>query len=88
MDGSEVEAAPPAGVRVRNVYFEETPAALVTGGIISEQGVTGGSSWERESASDAALARRCGAGGGDGGARGAGCGGRLRARVLRGLGSA
>ena len=38
MDASELDAAPPPGVRCRNVYFEETPARLVTGGIITEHG--------------------------------------------------
>ena len=38
MDASEVDAAPPRGVRCRNVYFEETPAELITGGIIHEDG--------------------------------------------------
>ena len=38
MDASEVDSSPPPGVTVRNVYFEETPAALITGGIITEHG--------------------------------------------------
>jgi translation initiation factor 2B subunit (eIF-2B alpha/beta/delta family) len=38
MDASEVDSAPPRGVRCRNVYFEETPAQLVTGGVITEHG--------------------------------------------------
>jgi translation initiation factor 2B subunit (eIF-2B alpha/beta/delta family) len=38
MDASEIDSAPPPGVRCRNVYFEETPARLVTGGIITEHG--------------------------------------------------
>jgi translation initiation factor 2B subunit (eIF-2B alpha/beta/delta family) len=38
MEAAEVDSAPPRGVAVRNVYFEETPAELITGGIIHEGG--------------------------------------------------
>ena len=38
MEAAEVDSAPPPRVTVRNVYFEETPAALITGGIINENG--------------------------------------------------
>ena len=39
MDAAEVDSAPPRGVTVRNVYFETTPAALITGGIVHEGGL-------------------------------------------------
>ena len=38
MEANEVDAVPPHGVRCRNVYFEETPARLITCGIITEHG--------------------------------------------------
>ena len=38
MEANEVDAVPPHNVRCRNVYFEETPARLITGGIITEHG--------------------------------------------------
>ncbi len=39
MEAAEVDSAPPRGVTVRNVYFEETPAELISGGIIHEGGL-------------------------------------------------